>query len=126
MSAYELSFTYSLATDGHQIAESNPSVPVVYGQSKTHPSIIVQDLPYLKCIRLPRHIRSGTLYCAKMLLDPIGESPVFADKWEYAPFYTVWEGSKHNLLHVADWMRNAPTNAARIDGKLLLTMKVIK
>jgi hypothetical protein len=126
MAAYELNFVYSLKTTGHQIAESNPSVPIVYGQSKSHPSIIVSELPYLKGVRLPRHKRSGTLFCARMILDPIQDSPIFADRWEYVTFYQIWDNSKHNLLHVQEWMQSAPATAARLDGKLLLYMKVIK
>jgi hypothetical protein len=119
--AYELSYVYKLEVS--QDSQNMSDVPLVYGASMTHSSIIVRQLPYLEAVRLPQHVRSPSSLNHGRALDP--KETLFADYWRYGTFYKVWEGSIHHLLHVHDWMNAAPENVARLDGRLLLAMKVI-
>ena len=119
--AYELSYVYKVETS--KDSKNMSDVPFVYGSSITHESIIVRNLPYLKGIRLPQHIRSASSLNHGKALDP--SKTLFADSWRYGTFYCIWEGSIHHLLHVQEWIDNAPENAARLNGHLLIAMKVI-
>lgn len=119
--AYELSYVYKLEVS--QDSQNMSDVPFVYGSSMTHSTIVVRSLPYLKGVRLPQHVRSASSLNHGRTLDP--SKTLFADYWKYGTFYQIWPESVHHLLHVHDWMNSAPESAARLNGGLLIAMKVI-
>ena len=123
---YRLSYVFALPTDDRDHPPMGMRVPKVYGESLSHPSIIVESLPYLKAIRLPRMKRSGNLWYNKKVLDPAPNGEIYADHWEFSEYYTIWADSKSNLLHVQDWIELAPDGVAYLDGVLLISMKVLK
>ena len=115
--AYKLSFTFAFPAGECHFP---PQMGLVYGTSKTHPSIIVGDLPYLIGFYLPAHISK---YRNSYRLD--AELWSAGDDWCYREFFTVLPNSKHNLLHVTDWMKEAPKGVPRLNGKPILALEVI-
>ncbi len=115
--AYKLSFTFAFSAGK---CHHPPENGKVYGKSKSHPSIVVQDLPYMVGFYLPKHL-SGLRYY-KRLDPPAWEN---SDDWCYGEFYTILPGSSHNLLHVHDWMEAAPEGVARLNGKPILSVEEI-
>ena len=116
--AYKLSFVFSFPSAENCIHP--PPNGCVYGRAKSHPSIIVESLPYLVGFYLPKHI-SKLRYSYR--LDPQAWEP--GDDWAYREFYTVLPNTSRNLLHVQDWMEAAPKGVARLNGTPLLSVEVI-